>query len=192
MSKSNWEKIREKIRAEITEIENRSDMTDDKKVSRISHICCATCAGIAIQPIPFADIFILTPIQAYFATRIAAIRGVRMSESEAIDWVKEIIGIMGLGFIAQQLAIGVWKLVTFGAGGLLTLPLVYALSFAIMKVADAYFSGKSRGEKLSDEMIKDIWKRAFKEGKTKGQQEEDQIKGKENGHDQHGEQDDRK
>ena len=115
-----------------------------------------------------------------------------MSESEAIDWVKEIIGIMGLGFIAQQLAIGVWKLVTFGAGGLLTLPLVYALSFAIMKVADAYFSGKSRGEKLSDEMIKDIWKRAFKEGKTKGQQEEDQIKGKENGHDQHGEQDDRK
>ncbi|MBT5715364.1 MAG: hypothetical protein HOI70_00460 [Opitutae bacterium] len=192
MSKSNWEKIREKIRAEITEIENRSDMTDDKKVSRISHICCATCAGIAIQPIPFADIFILTPIQAYFATRIAAIRGVRMSESEAKDWVKEIIGIMGLGFIAQQLAIGVWKLVTFGAGGLLTLPLVYALSFAIMKVADAYFSGKSRGEKLSDEMIKDIWKRAFKEGKTKGQQEEDQIKGKENGHDQHGEQDDRK
>jgi uncharacterized protein (DUF697 family) len=192
MSKSNWEKIREKIRAEITEIENRSDMTDDKKVSRISHICCATCAGVAIQPIPFADIFILTPIQAYFATRIAAIRGVRMSESEAIDWVKEIIGIMGLGFIAQQLAIGVWKLVTFGAGGLLTLPLVYALSFAIMKVADAYFSGKSRGEKLSDEMIKDIWKRAFKEGKTKGQQEEDQIKGKENGHDQHGEQDDRK
>ena len=192
MSKSNWEKIREKIRAEITEIENRSDMTDDKKVSRISHICCATCAGVAIQPIPFADIFILTPIQAYFATRIAAIRGVRMSESEAIDWVKEIIGIMGLGFIAQQLAIGVWKIVTFGAGGLLTLPLVYALSFAIMKVADAYFSGKSRGEKLSDEMIKDIWKRAFKEGKTKGQQEEDQIKGKENDHDQHGEQDDRK
>jgi uncharacterized protein (DUF697 family) len=192
MSKSNWEKIREKIRAEITEIENRSDMTDDKKVSRISHICCATCAGIAIQPIPFADIFILTPIQAYFATRIAAIRGVRMSESEAKDWVKEIIGIMGLGFIAQQLAIGVWKIVTFGAGGLLTLPLVYALSFAIMKVADAYFSVKSRGEKLSDEMIKDIWKRAFKEGKTKGQQEEDQINGKENGHDQHGEQDDRK
>jgi uncharacterized protein (DUF697 family) len=192
MSKSNREKIREKIRTEITEIENRSDMTDDKKVSRISHICCATCAGVAIQPIPFADIFILTPIQAYFATRIAAIRGVRMSESEAIDWVKEIIGIMGLGFIAQQLAIGVWKLVTFGAGGLLTLPLVYALSFAIMKVADAYFSGKSRGEKLSDEMIKDIWKRAFKEGKTKGQQEEDQIKGKENDHDQHGEKDDRK
>ena len=43
--------IGDKIKKEITGIEYRTDMTDEQKVSRISHIACATCAGIAIQPI---------------------------------------------------------------------------------------------------------------------------------------------
>lgn len=56
--------IGDKIKNEITEIEHRTDISDEQKVSRITHIACATCAGVAIQPIPFADIFVLTPIQA--------------------------------------------------------------------------------------------------------------------------------
>jgi len=164
--------ITDKLKKEITEIEHRSDMTDAQKVSRITHIACATCAGVAIQPIPFADIFVLTPIQAYFASRIAAIRGVPVSESGAADWIKEIIGIVGLGIIAQQIAIGIWKLVTFGLGGLLTIPLVYGLTYAVMQVADAYFSAKARNETLSDDQIKTIWKNAFRDGKKKGSDEE--------------------
>ncbi len=166
----------DRVKREITEIECRSDITDEAKVSQITHIACATCAGMAIQPIPFADIFVLTPIQAYFASRIAAIRGVPVTESSATDWVKEIIGIVGLGIAAQQIAIGVWKLVTFGAGGLLTIPLVYALTFAVMMVADAYFSAKARKEQLSDAQIRTIWKNAFREGKRKGAAEKEDIK----------------
>lgn len=168
--------IADKIKKEITEIEHRSDIADEQKISRITHISCATCAGVAIQPIPFADIFVLTPIQAYFASRIAAIRGVPVSESDASDWIKEIIGIVGLGIIAQQVAIGIWKIVTFGFGGLLTIPLVYGLTYAVMKVADVYFSAKARGEKLNDEQIRAIWKGAFREGKKKGSSEEQDIK----------------
>ena len=168
--------IGDRIREEITEIEHRTDLTDEAKVSRITHIACATCAGIAIQPIPFADIFVLTPIQAYFATRIAAIRGLPVSESDASDWIKEIIGMVGLGIVAQQTAIAVWKLVTFGLGSFLTIPLVYGLTYAIMKVADAYFSAKARKEKLSEDQIKAIWQSAFREGKGKGKAEENNIK----------------
>lgn len=168
--------IVDKVKKEITEIEHRTDLKDEQKVSRITHIACATCAGVAIQPIPFADIFVLTPIQAYFASRIAAIRGVPVTESDASDWIKEIIGIVGMGIIAQQVAIGIWKLVTFGAGGLLTIPLVYGLTFAVMKVSDGYFSAKARNEKLSDNQIKAIWKGAFREGKKKGTDEEQSIK----------------
>jgi uncharacterized protein (DUF697 family) len=168
--------IGDRIRREITEIEHRTDLTDEEKVSRITHIACATCAGVAIQPIPFADILVLTPIQAYFATRIAAIRGVPVSESEASDWIKEIIGMVGLGIAAQQTAIAVWKLVTFGMGAFLTIPLVYGLTYAIMKVSDAYFSAKARKERLSEEQIKNIWKNAFQEGKKKGKAEENNIK----------------
>ena len=173
--------IADKIKKEITEIEHRSDIPDDQKVSRITHISCATCAGVAIQPIPFADIFVLTPIQAYFASRIAAIRGVPVSESDASDWIKEIIGIVGLGIIAQQVAIGIWKIVTFGLGGLLTIPLVYGLTYAVMKVADAYFSAKARGEKLNDEQIKAIWKGALREGKKTGSAKKQEIKAQRKG-----------
>lgn len=168
--------IGDKIKKEITEIEHRTDISEEQKVSHITHIACATCAGVAIQPIPFADIFVLTPIQAYFASRIAAIHGVPVSESGAIDWIKETMGIVGLGIIAQQIAIGIWKVVSFGLGGLLTIPLVYGLTYAIMKVANAYFSAKARKQKLGDEQIKAIWSSAFKEGKKKGLDEEQNIR----------------
>ncbi len=168
--------IGDKIKKEVTEIEHRTDITNEQKVSRITHIACATCAGVAIQPIPFADIFVLTPIQAYFASRIAAIRGVPVSESDASDWVKEIVGIVGMAIMAQQIAIGIWKVVTFGLGGVLTIPLVYGLTYAVMKVADAYFSAKARNEKLSHDQIKKVWKNAFRDGKKKGSDEEQNIK----------------
>ena len=168
--------IGDKIKNEITAIEHRTDITDEQKITRITHIACATCAGVAIQPIPFADILILTPIQAYFASRIAAIRGVPVSESNASDWIKEIVGIIGLGMIAQQIAIGIWKIVTFGFGGLLTIPLVYGLTYAVMKVADAYFSAKARNETLSNDQIKTIWKSAFRDGKKRGASEGPSIK----------------
>lgn len=171
--------ITDRLKKEITEIEHRSDITNEQKVSRITHIACATCAGVAIQPIPFADIFVLTPIQAYFASRIAAIRGAPVSESNASDWIKEIVGIVGLGIIAQQIAIGIWKIVTFGLGGLLTIPLVYGLTYAVMKVGDAYFSAKARNETLSDDQIKTIWKNAFSDGKKKGFDEKQNIKSQE-------------
>ena len=167
--------IGQTIKNEITGIEHRTDITDEQKVSHITHIACATCAGVAIQPIPFADIFVLTPIQAFFASRIAAIRGVPVTESDATDLIKEVMGIVGLGLIAQQVAIGVWKIVTFGFGGLLTIPLVYGLTYAIMKVADAYYSAKSRNQKLSNEQLKAIWKSAFREGKARGATEEKDI-----------------
>jgi uncharacterized protein (DUF697 family) len=101
---------------------------------------------------------------------------VPVSESDASDWVKEIIGIVGMAIIAQQIAIGIWKLVTFGLGGVLTIPLVYGLTYAIMKVANEYFSAKARNEKLSDDQIKKVWENAFPDGKKKGSDEENNIK----------------
>ncbi len=128
--------LTDRLKNEIFEIENRNDLTVEGKVKQITHITCATCAGVAIQPIPFADIFILTPIQAYMGTRIAAIRGVPVSESEASDIIKEILGVIGMGVVAQQVAIGLLKTILPGFGGLTTIPLVYGLSYAIMNVMD--------------------------------------------------------
>lgn len=167
-------KITAKIRQEITQIELRDDLSKDQKISNIIHIACASCAGVSIQPLPFADILVLTPLQGYFASRIAAIHGVLLTENQALDWVKEIIGLMGLGMLAQQLALGVWKTVTFGFGGLLSIPLVYGLTYAIMKVADVYFARKARNESLSEAQIKAIWQHAFQQGKQRGEAQQQQ------------------
>lgn len=168
--------IKEDFKRQVLDIEHRADLSSDEKASRLAHLACITCATIAIQPIPFADIFILTPTQAYFASRIAAVRGVPVSEQHAIEWVKQIIAIGGMGMAAQQIAIGIWKTVTFGMGGLLTLPLVYGLTYAIMRAADAYFIAKAKGRTLSDKELRDIYERSFKKGKEEGEKRKREIR----------------
>lgn len=152
---------------QIHDIEQRSDLSRDEKIDRIRNIACGACATIAIQPIPFADIFVLTPVQGYFGTRIAAIHGVPVTDSEAIDLAKEIVGLVGLGMIAQQLAIGFWKILTGGLGGLVTVPLVWTLTYGVMTVIDHYYRAKAEGKQLSKERMRAIFDRAREEAKTK-------------------------
>src|SRR5690606_5964874 len=99
------DKVKENIRKEVTDIENRTDMSDDQKVTRICTIFATTCAAIAVQPIPFADILVLTPIQGFMGKKIADIRGYKISEAGVKEVVKEIAGLVGLGFLSQQLVI---------------------------------------------------------------------------------------
>lgn len=168
--------VAEKIKHNVSDIEAHTALNEKEKVSRITHIACATCAAVGAQPIPFADIFLLASLQAYFASRIAAVRGVAISESDARDYIKGIFGMVGMGIVAEQFAIGVWKLVTFGFGGIFTVALDYAMTYAVMNVSDAYFSAKARGETLTRDQIKVIWKSAFREGKKKGATERQKIK----------------
>lgn len=113
---------------------------------------------MAIQPLPFADIFLLTPAQTYFATRIAAIRGIKISESSAADWIKELLGIVGLGILAQNIGIAAWKVVALSFSGCFTVPLVYGLTYAIMKICDVYFQKKKRGQEMRPQEFRRMWK----------------------------------
>ena len=90
------DKIIGKLKREYVDIENREDITDDEKVTQIINITASICAGLALQPIPFQDTYILTPIQAFMGTRIAAIRGIPVSRNDAITTVKELGGAVGL------------------------------------------------------------------------------------------------
>lgn len=153
----------------LDDIDKREDLSDDEKVKRISHYAAGACAVIAIQPIPIADIFFLTPTQALFASRIARIRGVPISQSSATEVMKELVGIVGLGILAQQTALAIWKFVTIGLGAMLSVPMVYAFSYGIMQVADAYFVAKAEGRELSKREAKSILKAGQKEAKQAAQ-----------------------
>lgn len=159
------EAAKKKIASEITSIEDRTDLSDDQKRSRIIHIFSVTCAAVAVQPIPFADIFVLTPIQAYMGVRLSAIRGMPLSDSEATDLLKEIAGVVGLGMAAQQVAIGLYKVGLPFFAGFTTIPLVYGLTYAIGRIMDYYLENKSRGQIVSDADLRSMWNNFREEGK---------------------------
>ena len=184
-SPSTWEKISDKSKimyeevsgkwsSELWDIENNDSLTTEKKVTRVSVIGATACAAIAIQPIPFADIFILVPAQAFFATRIAAIRGVPVTKEDSYELLKQIMGIIGMGMIAQQIAIGIWKLGTLGMGGLLTLPLVFSLTYGLLSACDFYYANKAKGVEVTNNELKAHFKKMKKEGAKKYKEEKAQ------------------
>jgi len=155
-----------KIKKEFFKIENRKDLNDDEKVNQLIIIGSSICAAAAVQPIPFADIFILTPIQAYIGTRIGAVRGFKLSNKQIKDLIVEISGVVGLGLLAQQAVLGVYKVGLPGFAGFTTITLVFGATYAICKVIDAYFVQKIKGETLSKDNMKKIFRNAKKESKT--------------------------
>lgn len=169
------DKAKENIRKEITDIEKRTDLTDDQKVTRICTVFATTCAAVAVQPIPFADIFVLTPIQAYMGKKIADIRGFNISEAGAKEVFKELAGLVGLGFLSQQLVIGAYKTVLPFISGVTTIPLVFGLTYGMGKVMDYYFEKKIKGQKIDPETIKEIFRQAKAEGKQKSKENREEI-----------------
>jgi len=150
---------------EYFRIEERADMSPNEKVSRIIKVTASICAGVAMQPIPFADLAILTPIQILMGTRIAAIRGIKLSESDVKRTITEIGGVVGMGFLAQQGVIGLYKIGVPFLGGLMTIPLVWGLTFAMGRVMDLYLQEKAKGNQLSKKELESLWKKGKEEGK---------------------------
>ena len=141
---------------------NSSNITPEKKVDKLLIFFSSVCAATAVQPIPFAEIFILTPIQLYMGTLIAEARGYKFSMSEIY---KEILGVLGLSFLAQQTAIGLYKIGLPFIGGFMTIPLVFILTYTIGKVMDFYFVSKTRGKTLTKDDLKNFFKQARKDAK---------------------------
>ncbi len=148
---------------------NKLNISPEKKVEKLLIFFSSVCAATAIQPIPFADIFILTPIQLFMGKFIGEARGYKFSISEIY---KEILGVLGLSFLAQQTAIGLYKVGLPFVGGFMTIPLVFILTYSIGKVMDFYFVSKTRGKTLTKEDLKNFFKQAKKDARKNFSKEE--------------------
>lgn len=135
----------------------------------------AVCAALAIQPIPFADIFILTPTQILMGKKIADLRGYEIKGNTIELILKEISGIIGMGIIAQQLVIGAYKTFLPFFGGVTTIPVVYGLTFGIGKVMDYYITAKINGNQVNKSEIEKIFKSSREIGEREGKLKEKEI-----------------
>ena len=141
---------------------NQLNIPPEEKVEKLLRRFSAICAATAVQPIPFMEIFTLTPIQAYMGTLIGQARGYKFSMMEVY---KEIIGVIALGFLAQQSILGLYKTIIPFLGGFTTIPLVFVFTYAIGKVMDFYFVSKTQGKTLTKDDLKNLFKQAKKDAK---------------------------
>lgn len=149
---------------EYLSIESNPTYTADEKVQHLIYVTAGICGVVAMQPLPFADIVALTPMQCYMATKIGRIRGFEISEQNALPLLKGVAGTVGRGFIAQQTVIGLYKIGVPFLGGLMTFPLVSGLTCGIGRAMDLYFRMKARGLSASSAELK----RAYNAGKSEG------------------------
>lgn len=110
-----------------------------RRVARaLVNSCSALAITIGLAPVPFADAFVLLPMQAAMVTGIAYLSGRPWSRRAAAEWITS-VGVaggagMGLRWSAQQLV----KLVP-GAGSIVGAGVAGAGTLAIGRSAIAYF-----------------------------------------------------
>ena len=108
--------------------------------------------------------------------RLSAIRGIPLSQKEAKDLLIEISGVVGLGMIAQQVALGLYKVGLPYIAGFTTIPLVFGLTYAIGRVMDYYLEKKSKGQTMSNADMKDIFSKARKEARSSPRSAQDRSR----------------
>lgn len=154
------------LNREYFAIESNPTYTCDQKVQHLIYTTAGICGVVAMQPLPFADIFALTPIQCYMGYKIARVRGVKLSEDEASDALKQIAGAVGMGFLAQQGVIGLYKLGLPFLGGFMTFPLVAGMTVGIGKAMDLYFRAQAEGKSISPRDLKQAYALGKQEGRN--------------------------
>lgn len=156
----------------IKKFNKELDFDINNTITKYSSIC----AALAIQPIPFADIFILTPTQILMGKKIAELRGYEIKKDSIELILKEISGIIGMGIIAQQLVIGSYKTFLPFLGAITTIPIIYGLTFGIGKVMDYYITAKVNGQQINKNEIEKIFKYSREIGELEGKLKENEIK----------------
>lgn len=155
----------------IKKFDNELEIEINNIIKKYSVIC----AALAIQPIPFADIFILTPTQILMGKKIADIRGYEIKENSIELILKEISGIIGMGIIAQQLVIGAYKTFLPFFGAITTIPAVYGLTYGIGKSIDYYITAKINGNQINKSELEKIFKSSREIGEREGKLREEEI-----------------
>ena len=108
--------------------------------------------------------------------RLAAIRGLKLSEQQSTELIKQLMGVVGMGLVAQQLGIAAAKILFPIFGGVATIPVVFGLTYAIGTVMDKYIVAKVAGRTMTPDEIKKAWKDAKKSGEAEGKRRQEEIR----------------
>ncbi|BDP40931.1 hypothetical protein DAETH_09000 [Deinococcus aetherius] len=117
----------------------------DENVEEVIKSAALLSGAIAVEPVPFADILLITPVQAKMVLHIGKIYGFDINPTRAREIAQELGATVAYGVMARQVMRGLAKLALPVIGGLITAPAVYGWTFALGRVAQRYFERKRQG-----------------------------------------------
>lgn len=138
-----------------------TDAERAEAVRKVIQACAVAAAAVTIQPFPFVDTALLAPIQIAMVQAIGRIRGFQLDGKSVL----EILSTFGASLVAQNAIMAAVKFVPFW-GWFVTIPMAYALTWAIGEVSDFYFrSGRGASTEELQAMFQQVYrqKRAEKE-----------------------------
>lgn len=120
-------------------------LTRDENVEEVIKSAALLSGAIAVEPIPFADMLLITPVQAKMVLHIGKIYGFEITPERSREIAQELGATVAYGMIARQVMRGLAKLALPLIGGLITAPAVYGWTFALGRVAQNHFERKRQG-----------------------------------------------
>ncbi|GBF05116.1 hypothetical protein DAERI_030282 [Deinococcus aerius] len=121
------------------------DLTPEENAEEVIRSAALLSGAIAVEPVPFADILLITPVQAKMVLHIGKIYGFDITPDRAREIAQELGATVAYGLFARQVMRGIAKLALPVIGGLITAPAVYGWTFALGRVAQNYFERKRAG-----------------------------------------------
>ncbi len=121
------------------------DRSRDENVDEVIKSAALLSGAVAMEPIPFADILVITPVQAKMVLHIGKIYGFDISAERAREIVQELGVTLAYGMAARQVMRGLAKMALPVIGGIITAPAVYGWTFALGRVAQNHFERKHMG-----------------------------------------------
>ena len=131
-------------------------ISETAKIRVIINFTALTCAILAAQPIPFADFFVLTPIQVAMVTTMSRVMGMPVGKHGAGEVIASVAGVVGWGLMAQQTILGLYKTVIPYAGALTTIPLVYSATVGLGYAAKAILDARRSDQTITKEQVQKI------------------------------------
>ena len=137
----------------------------EKRVRTLVYSNATICAGVALTPIPIADIAVITPIQIAMVAAIGYFHGVAVSKERAL----ELLGVLGAGYGLREAARQLVKLIP-GVGSVVSAAVAFAGTVALGETANLWFK---RQMKVPVEELRDVFKKTAENARKEYDQHKD-------------------
>lgn len=160
-----WDKV-EHLKYVLDKMVEDENVPEEVRVGRIINFTALSCALVATQPLPVADIVILTPMQVAMIYGLARAMKVPMRKEDGPEVLATILSVVGWGLLAQHGVIALYKIGIPFLGAVTTIPFVYAATIAIGSVAKVVLKSRQEKVELRKEYLRELWKNSVTQAKA--------------------------